>query len=426
MSKKYLSGGPVTGCTMRICGQMSPDSIPVSAAIDLAAMKEGDPDPLEVVVEIEFGEANPAKDGTIFQRSFFEEFCASIDKRPLGGGEGHIDPATINFAKRHFGTYWVGYQLDADRAYFRGYVDRDETKLKRDIRAGLIQEVSVYGKIRFQKVDKAWHAVGCPEPWSLDWTDPGRQGMKTRLVATGQMELFEEDKRGLIEKAVRAKYGTDTWVYIEATAESYIIIRESDGGKWYKLDYRVENGAAILGEAQEVERVVSYIPAAPAGKEQEVELKDVTNDELLAELNARKSTGRIAVEAVAGQMGIAVLDPTVKTKAEKLEAIEKIAGQVDPVAFVDGLVKDREGQVKKEFEALRGQMINEAFPEPVRALASDLFRLETGTKEEITGEINRIKELPSVKALASQAAARPGVVGTVVTPNSTAPETVII
>lgn len=179
-----------------VSGEMSVEDIPVSDAVDLDALKDGDDDPLEVVVEVPIGKS---KRGWNYTEQAIKDIVDHVNEHTLNADLGHQRPEDVSNEFRPPVTHWVGAKMEGQSAYFRGVVDAAAKDLKRWIRAGRVKQVSIFGQPLIQKVSGETHVIGY-KPLSIDWTPLDRMGMPTRIVAVGEMEdvseALEEEKEG--------------------------------------------------------------------------------------------------------------------------------------------------------------------------------------------------------------------------------------
>lgn len=168
--------------------------IEVSAAVDVEALKAGDDDPLEVVVEIPVSQS---KRGWYYTHEALRDIVDAVNDRTLHGFLGHQKPEDVPSEFPDPVTHWVGAKMTEDAAYFRGVVDATATKLKRWIKSGVVKQVSVFGEAHLADSAGDTHVVGY-DPLSIDWTPLDRMGMPTRIVATGEMRGLnpEDEEKG--------------------------------------------------------------------------------------------------------------------------------------------------------------------------------------------------------------------------------------
>lgn len=167
-----------------LAGEMRVEDIPVAPGVDVEALKKGDDDPLEVVVEIP---ASKSKRGWNYTANSLKNIVDAVNTKTLNGFLGHQKPEDVSNQFLPPVTHWIGAKMKGDVAYFRGVVDAAAKDLKRWIKSGRIKQVSIFGMPKIQKVAGETNVVGY-EPLSIDWTPLDRAGMNTRIVAmSGEM-----------------------------------------------------------------------------------------------------------------------------------------------------------------------------------------------------------------------------------------------
>lgn len=167
-----------------VAGEMKVDDIPVATGVDVEALKKGDEDPLEVVVEIP---ASKSKRGWNYTADSLKDIVNAVNTKTLNGFLGHQKPEDVSNQFLPPVTHWIGAKMVGEVAYFRGVVDAAAKDLKRWIKSGRIKQVSIFGMPKLQKAAGETNVVGY-EPLSIDWTPLDRAGMNTRIVAmSGEM-----------------------------------------------------------------------------------------------------------------------------------------------------------------------------------------------------------------------------------------------
>lgn len=165
-------------------GEMQLADIPIAQGVNVEALKKGDSDPLEVVVEIP---ASKSTRGWNYKANSLKDIVDAVNTNTLNGFLGHQKPEDIGSQFLPPVTHWIGARMEGENAYFRGVVDAAATDLKRWIRSGRIKQVSIFGQPKLQRSGKETNVVGY-KPMSIDWTPLDRMGMKTRIVAmSGEM-----------------------------------------------------------------------------------------------------------------------------------------------------------------------------------------------------------------------------------------------
>lgn len=171
----------------RITGEMAVKDIEVSSAVDIEALKSGDDDPFEVVVEIPVSQS---KRGWYYTHESLRDIVDAVNERSLHGFLGHQKPEDVPSEFPTPVTHWIGAKMTENAAYFRGIVDSTATDLKRWIRSGVVKNVSIFGEAQLAESNGETHVVGY-DPLSIDWTPLERMGMPTRVVAVGEMHGIE-------------------------------------------------------------------------------------------------------------------------------------------------------------------------------------------------------------------------------------------
>lgn len=172
-----------------ISGEMAVKDIPVSPMVDLEALKKGDEDPLEVIVEVPVSQS---KRGWYYTHEALRDIVDAVNERSLHGFLGHQKPEDVPNEFPEPVTHWIGAKMTEDAAYFRGVVDAGAEKLKRWIRGGIVKQVSIFGEAHLAESNGSTHVVGY-DPLSIDWTPLDRMGMPTRIVAVGEMHGLSSD-----------------------------------------------------------------------------------------------------------------------------------------------------------------------------------------------------------------------------------------
>lgn len=181
--------------TATIAGEMAVQDVPLANGVNLAALKAGDEDPLEVVVEVPAGHS---KRGWNYTPAALQKIVGEVMTQGLPGFLGHQKPEDVSTQFPTPVTHWVGAKWQDGRAYFRGIVDKSAADLKRWIRGNTIRTVSIFGEPKLQQVSGETHVVDY-RPLSIDWTPLGRAGMPTAVVALGEQDIITgqaPDKQG--------------------------------------------------------------------------------------------------------------------------------------------------------------------------------------------------------------------------------------
>ncbi|HEY8353950.1 MAG TPA: hypothetical protein VIK69_02945, partial [Methylophilaceae bacterium] len=189
-SLRQLAGEEAQGEMMhlaaRVSGEMRVEDVPLAPWAQKAVeqLKAGDDDPLEVVVEVPAGKS---KRGWNYTPQALQRIVEAVNRDGLPGILGHQRPEDVDHQFPVPVTHWVGALWKDGKAYFRGVVDKAASDLKRWVRAGVIRQVSIFGRPKLANVAGEVHVVDY-QPLSIDWTPLNRAGMPTRVVAIGEMD----------------------------------------------------------------------------------------------------------------------------------------------------------------------------------------------------------------------------------------------
>ncbi len=184
--------GELSAFSAAISSEVAVADIPLAPGIDLAALKAGDSDPLEVVVEIPSGRSRRGWNYTVRALS---QIVEKVAKESATGFLGHQKPEDVEHQFPMPVTHWVGALMRDGKAYIRGVVDKAAGDLKRWIRAGRVRQVSIFGFPELQTAGGETNVVGY-RLLSIDWTPLDRAGMPTRVVAVGEIDIDSFDTHG--------------------------------------------------------------------------------------------------------------------------------------------------------------------------------------------------------------------------------------
>lgn len=176
--------GEMSAVMAVVSGEMRVEDVPLAPWANLEALKAGDPEPMEVVVEIPAGKS---KRGWNYRPEALQAIVGEVMNQGLPGFLGHQKPEEVDHAFPQPVTHWVGALWEDGKAYFRGVIDKAASDLKRWIKANVVRTVSIFGVPKLQQVAGETHVVDY-KPLSIDWTPLGRAGMPTAVVAIGEMD----------------------------------------------------------------------------------------------------------------------------------------------------------------------------------------------------------------------------------------------
>ena len=424
-------GGDAVPIAGYVCGEMAVSEIPLNPSIDVAALKAGDPEPLETVVAVP---ATKSRRGWRYTSESLKNIVDATMAQGLPGFLGHQKPENVESEFPTPVTHWVGAKFDDNAevkdakgeivgkgiAYFRGVVDQAAGDLKRWIKAGTIKTVSIFGIPKLQQVGGETHVVGY-QPLSIDWTPLGRAGMPTAIVALGEMddpagELdgSHEELREAIRAAAKATLGDSAWV--RRVYDSYAIIEEetkTEGIKLWKIAYGVVDDEVQLGAKTEVQEVKNYVPVTgeiDTGGEVKLTWK-----ELIAQLKPMLDSKEVTLGQVIGEMGLTAQTVAgemadVKTAMDAAATLAQVrealavSGEMDVVQAAMTAAE----AVTAQAQATHDAMVTGALTEKVKGeMAQDLVRrilvVPAGaTKEQVAGEIDKLLGDDKIKAALSK------------------------
>jgi len=208
-----------------------------------------------------------------------------------------------------------------------------------------------------------------------------------------------EEDRGKIADAMKeinaGMLSTSTGDYSKSTEE----YDEETGIFTYKVIESVKAQTNALVESDQTgsdasitsKTFKSGLPASDDNNEQEVPMN---LKEIKTLLKTDIKAGKLDPFELADDLGIETLTGEQKNSLKRLESAEKKLGNLDE--YVEGL----ESEKKETFISLKDAALKSTFEdEGVRELATDLFQLKEGSKEEIDAEVTRIANKKSIQDL---------------------------
>lgn len=274
-----------------------------------------------------------SKRGWNYKPESIQAIVKHVQEKTLSGFLGHQKPEDVDSEFKPPVTHWVGAVWKDGKAYFRGVVDSAAKDLKRWIKSNRINQVSIYGIPKLVKVAGETNVVDYI-PLSIDWTPLDRAGMPTRIVAIGEMDQIIG--------------GEQTVNYLELLAA---------------LRKMLNNKEITLGQ---VAGEMGWTASSLAGELDAKWLQDTKdNTEMLAKV--REALG------ITGEMDL------VARAKEAFEALEekKKSGHTE---LIDQVVKEK----------VTGEI--------AQSLVKKMLVIpEDATKEQITGEIDKVLNDPALK-----------------------------
>lgn len=389
----------------KICGEMNVNDVPVAGWADMEALKDGDDDPLEVIMAVPAGKSTR---GWNYTSNALNSIVGEVNSTGLPGFLGHQKSENVATEFPTPVTHWIGAKMENGTAYFRGLIDKSATDLKRWIRGKAINQVSIFGYPQLEQNTVTGETdVIDYKGLSIDWTPLNRAGMPTSLIATsGEMDVIakpadesHEALREALRSAAYTKFNTndDTYISISNVYDDYFIAychNYNDKGneeKYYKISYaKGPDNTIVLGEPIEVRRKETWEPVTgemrSKGKMKK-EIKDLVD------------TGKISTEDLriaCGEMGITL---TNKTELEKVcgEIFEGRTGE-DLIAAIR-----KAGEVNKK--AKTDELIDKILKEKVtgemaQGIVKKMLHIPAGADEKtICGEIDSIINDDFVKSV---------------------------
>lgn len=347
-----------------LAGEMSIEDIPPAPGVDVDLIKQGDNDPLEVVVEVPVGKS---KRGWNYTHKALKDIVDAVNTRTLAGFKGHQKPEDVSNQFIDPATHWIGAKMTETAAYFRGIVDKKEEDLKRWIKGKRIKQVSIYGRPTLKSVSGETQVVGY-DPLSIDWTPLDRMGMPTRIVAaSGEMwdidgvgpgEMKGDDEQvewAQVLAELKKKYGMKGFTIGTLAGEMGLTDEQVVAELTPEFAQQVQRALDVLGKAEsilgvhgemDVEALFKSLKAAAdkeasAGRDKiigEMLESKVTSEAVRKELqdpqtalgklwtyHARGITTDATKEQIAGEMDTFLADPVVKGLVDAIH-IDKPAG----------------------------------------------------------------------------------------------------
>ncbi len=175
-----------------------------------------DEDPCQVIVRVPAAVGQKGA-GAYYGPRIIKQMGEDILAQIVPGYEGHTPECDRQYVKRPIATYWIGslYNEEEEALYVRGLVAKSADQLKLEIRAGVINQVSLYGPVQYEwtyKEDGTGYLNVIDFKFeSLDWTPPNMAGMPTSVV-TKEMEGQDMDLKALVKLAMEKGYTVEQLV----------------------------------------------------------------------------------------------------------------------------------------------------------------------------------------------------------------------
>jgi predicted transcriptional regulator len=338
--------GEISSVQAVISGEMQVEDVPLASWADLQALKAGDPEPMEVVVEIPAGKS---RRGWNYTPEALKAIAGEVMEQGLPGFLGHQKPENIDHEFPTPVTHWVGALWKDGKAYFRGVIDKAASDLKRWIKAKAVRQVSIFGVPKLQQVGGETHVVNY-KPLSIDWTPLNRAGMPTSVVAIGEMDeilLTDMAADGEMKEDIGGEQKTMNWKELVAQLKTMLANKEVTLGQ-------------IAGE-------MGWNPEEIAGEIDSNWLKEVTE--------------------------------AIETLGKVKEALG-VTGEMDVVAVAKASAEAAAAKAKADHEAMVAEVLKEKVKgEMAQGLVMRMLQVPAGaTKEQVAGEIDKLLADEKVKA----------------------------
>lgn len=319
-----------------ITGEMKPQDVPLAPGVDLEAIKSGDDDPLEVVVEVPAGKSTR---GWNYKPESLQAIVDHVNRDTLSGFLGHQKAEEVANKFDPPVTHWIGARMEGTRAYFRGVVDAAAKDLKRWIRSGRIKQVSIFGMPKLQTVAGETQVIDY-KPLSIDWTPLDRSGMPTRIVALGEMDELDEggtdnmDWKQLLEQ-LKAKIAAG-----ETSLQEIISALDADTASKLELLAKVKEALGVaedsklLASVEQAGKALKDSQQAALGQEVKDAVREKVSGEMAQNLIAKMITPKQGQtkEMIVGEIDNLLADESIKAMISRM--------QIDTPSFIGGSAKD--------------------------------------------------------------------------------------
>jgi len=356
--------GEMSSVQAVLSGEMRVDDVPLAPWADLQALKAGDSEPMEVVVEIPAGKS---KRGWNYRPEALQKIVGEVMSQGLPGFLGHQKPEDVDHQFPTPVTHWVGALWKDGKAYFRGVVDKAAADLKRWIKAHTIRQVSIFGAPKLQRVNGEYDVVDY-KPLSIDWTPLNRSGMPTFVVAIGEMpELDEIIKNG--------------GVIAEMSWKEYVS----------KLKAMLQSGEVTV---QQICGEMGWTAE---------QLAKILDPDWVNKVTGEMSTMEEIRKTVSGDKPVEVIAGAFETLDKVRHALD-ISGEMDVVKAAEDAKKALDEKARADWEKTMNEVIKEKVAgEIAQALVKKMLQVpEDATKEQIAGEIDKLLADETIKTAISR------------------------
>ena len=324
--------GEISSVQAIISGEMRVEDVPLAPWVDLNTLKAGDPEPMEIVVEIPAGKS---RRGWNYTPEALKAIAGEVMSQGLPGFLGHQKPENIDYEFPTPVTHWVGALWKDGKAYFRGVIDKAASDLKRWIKAKAIRQVSIFGVPKLQKINGETHVVDY-KPLSIDWTPLNRAGMPTSVVAIGEMDeilngggqMSWKEHVAKLKEMLTNKEVTVGQIVGEMGWEAQEVAGEVDA-KWFQ---EVTSAVETLGKVKEALGITGEMDVIEVAQD----AKKAFDESIKAA--REKLIDETIKEKVVGEMAQALIKKMLQLPEGELTK-EVIAGEIDNL-LADEVVKN--------------------------------------------------------------------------------------
>lgn len=279
--------------------------VPVAAGVDLAALTEGDEDPLFVTVEA----MNPttSRNGRVYTLEMMHEMARQINESKPDAYDGHLTDEERAHKTPTAQTLWIGAKVleiaGVPRLFVKGYVLPYAKERKQYLRAkkatGKAATVSIYGQAEqvWDKVKKVWNILSFNLE-SIDWSRPGAEGVPVlgRMTLAKEMKGDDMDREEVIKTATLQEMSEHNPDLLEEAKQAGREEKETElKSEVEKLDTEKKALEEVLPEGATPETVSEMV------KEHQ-ELVTSHLDTLLEKRIASKAARAVAKQSVLAEM----------------------------------------------------------------------------------------------------------------------------
>ena len=387
-------------------------SIPLNplATDDMIKELKHESEPMDCVFAVKY---RTSRSGTEYADSAYESIVHTILTSDVFVPccYGHQAQEAVRYEGRPLMGSVIGVMLDktVGIVYYRIIPDKGEkaADMRRWLKNKQINAISIWGYPTYQ--DETKTVVVDYKLLSVDFVPPNTQGQEQAGLAIGQMaDMGYNERSNKLYEALRSKY--KDFVYVQDFFNEYLIAGYKE--QFFKIPYTIQNETIELGAAEKVRRTITY-----EKEEVSMDLTQVTNDELTAEIARRTKGGLLSAEKVAGEMGVKLEDAesvkALETAKTELGALQKAAGEMgiklDEALSIAKKAKETEqreaeqkafGEMVDSVKAEKG-LIKDGKPTGEMAVMVDKFcRFELGmSREQVAGEMARVINDADINAM---------------------------